>query len=73
MAANKVLNLIREGHNGTLNDSRYGQRMRGDGKFAEQIQAQFKLAVKKYMSDGARPIMNVTAFRREFSSQTKLF
>jgi DNA repair photolyase len=49
-AADKVLNQIAEVHKGQLNDSRYGTRMRGEGKIAEAIHQLFNSSVKKYLS-----------------------
>jgi DNA repair photolyase len=46
----KVWHQIMECHGGQVNDSRFGTRMRGEGKIAESIRALFKMAVKKYMS-----------------------
>jgi DNA repair photolyase len=45
--ANKVLNRIRDMRGGKLNDPRFGYRMRGEGIFAEQIKALYKIACKK--------------------------
>lgn len=56
--ANKVLNQIKTMHGGKLNDSQYGRRMRGEGKFAEMIRAQFVLARKKYLADRVWPVRN---------------
>jgi DNA repair photolyase len=47
--ANRVLNEIKTMHGGNLNDSQFGRRMRGEGKFAEMVRMQFKLAKKKFM------------------------
>ena len=49
--ANKILNQIKDCHGGSLNDSRYGARMKGEGKFVEQVAMQFKLARKLYLKD----------------------
>jgi DNA repair photolyase len=50
----KVWHQIMECHGGQVNDSRFGVRMRGEGKVAESIRALFKMAVKKYMK-GRKP------------------
>jgi DNA repair photolyase len=42
--ADKVLHQIENCHGGSLNDSRYGTRMHGQGKIAEQINNLMKLA-----------------------------
>jgi DNA repair photolyase len=47
--AEKVLNHIKECHGGQLNDSRWGTRMRGEGKIAESIRQLFSIAVKKHI------------------------
>ncbi|MDQ7948231.1 MAG: PA0069 family radical SAM protein [Pedobacter sp.] len=39
----KVWHMIQDCHNGNVNDSRYGTRMRGEGNFAEMIRSTFKL------------------------------
>lgn len=70
--AAKVLNQIKECHGGNLNDSRFGKRMRGDGVFASQIQAQISLARQKYFADKEKPILNTTSFTRN-NKQLSLF
>ncbi|MDB5119144.1 MAG: family radical protein [Sphingobacteriales bacterium] len=47
--ADKVLNMIAECHDGKLNDSRWGTRMRGDGVLAESIHNLFKISVNRFM------------------------
>ncbi len=78
--ANKVLNQIKTMHGGKLNDSNYGRRMKGEGKFAELIRNQFILARKKYLADRKMKPLNYTLFeerKRELvemkKSQLKLF
>ncbi|NND10524.1 MAG: PA0069 family radical SAM protein, partial [Flavobacteriaceae bacterium] len=71
--ANKVLNQIKECHGGTLNDSRFGTRMRGDGKIAEQLHAVMKLAKQKYFKDKGMPQLNTELFDRYRSGQFRLF
>ena len=62
--AEKVLNQIAELHGGTLNDSRFGTRMRGEGNIAKSINQLFKMAVKKHLSGRERFEYDLTAFRR---------
>ncbi|CAL2074703.1 PA0069 family radical SAM protein [Tenacibaculum sp. 190524A05c] len=71
--ANKILNQIKESHGGSLNDSRYGTRMRGEGKFVEQIAMQFKLAKKLYLKDKEPIKLNYSLFDKQQSNQMKLF
>lgn len=46
--AEKILNQLKSMHGGTLNDSTFGRRMRGEGLFAENIRQQFMLARKRF-------------------------
>ena len=45
--AERVLALIRETRGGKLNDSTYGQRMTGQGVYADLLVQRFRVAVKK--------------------------
>jgi DNA repair photolyase len=46
--AEHVMSLIRQSRDGRENDSRFGNRMRGEGLFAEMIAQRFRLALNKY-------------------------
>src|SRR5471030_3111689 len=48
--AEKVLNMIKAGHDGKLNDSEFGRRMSGDGQVAESIHQLFRMAVNRFMA-----------------------
>ena len=61
--ADKVLNLIRAAHDGTLNDSEWGKRMKGTGENAEQIKAMFKVARDRFLPKTETPPLNTEAFR----------
>ncbi|GAB3257388.1 PA0069 family radical SAM protein [Larkinella harenae] len=63
--ADKVLNQIQDCHGGQLSDSRFGTRMSGEGKLAEQIRQFHHLAVKKYMPDGRLPKLDTSRFLRK--------
>ncbi len=71
--ADKVWHQIGECHGGTVNDSRWGNRMVGDGKFAELIRSQFLLYCRKYGLNEDVMEMNTTAFRRVVNKQLTLF
>ncbi|PZD77446.1 PA0069 family radical SAM protein [Mesonia sp. K7] len=74
LKAKKVLHLIESCHNGNLNDSRYGTRMKGEGEFAEQIHQQFKIARLKYFSGKKKaPPMSNFLFLEQKNGQYKLF
>ena len=60
--ANKVLNQIKTMHGGNLNDSNYGRRMKGEGRFAELIRMQFLLAKQKFMSGKEWPAIDYTLY-----------
>lgn len=71
--ADKILHQIEDCHNGSLNDSRYGKRMRGEGKFAEQIATQFKLARKLYLKDTIYTPLDYSLFDKHLTNQMSLF
>ncbi len=71
--AEKVLNQIRECHGGTLNDSRFGVRKRGDGRIAEQLHSLMKLARHKYFEGERRPPLNRDLYEQYKDGQMKLF
>ena len=68
----KVLNRIRAMRGGRLNDSRFGERMRGRGIFAEQITQMFHIARRKVGLPEDRPELSVAAFRRPTGAQLEL-
>jgi len=62
--AEKVLNQLKDLHGGQLNDSRFGTRMKGEGKFAENINAQIKLAKLKFFKKDAYPQLSTDLFEK---------
>jgi DNA repair photolyase len=66
---NKILNAIKSCHNGKLNDSRFGLRMKGEGNMAHIIQQQFKLAYSKYFPIPLKTELNTSLFRPSNSDQ----
>lgn len=71
--ADKVWNLISSCHEGQVNDSRWGNRMVGDGKIAELIRTQFHLYCKKYGLNQTQMEINTKDFRRIRNNQLPLF
>ncbi|MGF1635741.1 MAG: PA0069 family radical SAM protein [Cyclobacteriaceae bacterium] len=59
-----VLNKIRSLHGGQLNDSRWGTRMKGEGKLAEAIRMLFHTGKNQYFQNCVVPEYNLHAFRR---------
>lgn len=72
-SANKVLHQIESCHGGTLNESRYGKRMCGEGQIAQQINDLVKLARLKYFKGKAMPILNTSLYESYKDGQMKLF
>lgn len=62
--AEKVLNQIRDAHDGRLSDSRFGTRMRGEGNFALNIERQFRLARSRFLPASRPPALRTDLFRR---------
>lgn len=71
--AEKVLHQIESCHGGTLNDSRFGTRMRGEGKIAEQIHALMRLARLKYFKHKAMQDLNTLLHDEYKIGQLKVF
>jgi DNA repair photolyase len=61
LRAHRVESRIREMRGGGLNDSRFGNRMRGEGEYWKSIQALFRLSVERF---------GLNARRREKESDT---
>lgn len=71
--AEKVLHLIQDCHGGTVNDSRFGVRNRGQGNIATQIHDMAKLARQKYFKGKVFPKLNQSMHETYKTGQTKLF
>lgn len=59
----KVLNRIRDLRGGQLYDPRFGNRMRGEGLFADQIRVTFQTFKRRYGLDQPFPELSTAAFR----------
>ena len=71
--ADKVLNMIRQCHDGKLNDSEFGRRMGGDGKVAESIHQLFQMACNRFLADRDMPPFNYDVFVPKGGRQISLF
>lgn len=71
--AEKVLHLIQDCHGGSINDSRFGIRSRGEGKIAEQIHDMARLARQKYFKNRAFPKLRTDLHDQYKNGQMKLF
>ncbi|MEZ4949301.1 MAG: PA0069 family radical SAM protein [Saprospiraceae bacterium] len=69
----KVLNKIKDCHGGELSDSRFSVRMKGEGKIAESIAAQFNLAKRIYYKDRKMPSYNLALHKQFKNGQLSLF
>lgn len=63
-AAEKILHQIQDVHSGSLNDSRFGKRMQGEGSIASSINQLFVSSVKKYLKGRTSFEYNLDAFER---------
>ena len=69
----KVLNRLRAMRGGKLYDSKFGQRMRGEGIFADQIDQLFDVARRKVGIAERGGGLSTAAFRRPGGAQLQLF
>lgn len=70
--ADKVWHLIEASHNGKVNDSRWGVRMRGEGNIAQLVAQQYARYTQKYGLNAERWELDCTQFRRP-GEQMRLF
>ena len=70
--ADKVWHLIEASHDGKVNDSRWGVRMRGEGNIAELVAQQYKRYTQEYGLNAERWELDCTQFRRP-GEQMRLF
>ena len=69
--ATKVIHQIKQLHNGSVNDSRWKKRMKGDGQLSQIISQQFHLAKKQFLQKRDFPPINYELFNT--SDQLRLF
>jgi len=70
--ADKVWHLIEQSHDGQVNDTRWGTRMRGEGAIATMVSQQYKKYGKLYQMNAEEWKLDTSIFRRP-GSQGKLF
>jgi DNA repair photolyase len=73
--AARVESLVRATRGGKLNSSQFGERMRGSGLIAEQIDQTFRLFARKHNLDRPMPELDYSQFRPPVpeSGQLRLF
>ncbi len=69
----KVLSRLRDLRGGSINDARFGSRMRGEGVLAEQIAGLFALGCRRAGIGNHFPSLSTSAFRRPGGTQRLLF
>jgi DNA repair photolyase len=70
--ADKVWHLVEQSHDGQVNDTRWGVRMRGEGHIAAMVAQQYKKYGKLYGMNAEEWSLNTSIFRRP-GEQRKLF
>jgi len=60
----KVWNQICSLHDGNVNDSQFGRRMRGEGNIADAIHQLFRSSKKKHFTGKSMPVYDLTKFRK---------
>ena len=70
--ADKVWHLIEASHDGKVNDSRFGVRMRGEGNIAQLVAQQYARYTQKYGLNAERWELDTSLFRRP-GGQISLF
>jgi DNA repair photolyase len=70
--ADKVWHLIEASHDGKVNDTRWGLRMRGEGSIADLVSQQYKKYGKLYRMNEGRWELDRSKFVRP-GGQGKLF
>lgn len=73
LKAEKVLNQIKGAHGGSLNDSRFGMRMTGEGRMVESIHRLFQLSKAKYFKGPKPPPLRTDLFVRTNKGQMGMF
>jgi DNA repair photolyase len=75
LARERIEGLILATHGGKYNNSRFGERMRGNGEIAKQISKVFRIFKAKHHLDGDLPAYNHAAFRARLpaAGQMRLF
>lgn len=71
--ADRVLHQIEHIHGGSLNDSRFGTRMKGEGEFADQVKQQFKIARNLYLKGRRSTPLNCDLHEQFKTGQMRLF
>ena len=69
----KVLKRIRTSRDGALNSSKFGERMRGNGWVADQVEKLFEITRRKLNFSTEKPLLDASMFRRRDLNQLELW
>ncbi len=72
LKASKVINRIKQVRDGELSCSVFGERLKGTGTIARNIEQLFAVSCRKHSLDTVKVELNVTRFRRYDNLQTDL-
>ncbi len=71
--AERILNQIAQCHGGSLNDSNWGRRIKGNGTIAEQVKDTIALAKRKYLSGEGMPVLDSSHYLQLKDPQLRMF
>lgn len=71
--AQKVMNAIKEMHGGTVNESRWGIRMKGEGHYAVQVADMFRIATAKFLPASEKRALDYSKFINTKKGQLSFF
>lgn len=71
--AARIMAQTKASHGGRMNDAVIGRRMRGEGRFAENINRLFTVMKRRYFGDRAMPALERTLFKVPPQGQLNLF
>lgn len=70
--ADKILGRVRDMRGGELNESAFGQRLRGSGIWAEQVRQLFRVSRERQKLAARGPELSIEHFRRPLGEQMEL-
>lgn len=73
LRAGKVINRITQVRDGEMSCSVFGERLKGTGSIAKNIEQLFALACRRYSLNTSKPEFDTAQFRRHYPSQADLF
>ncbi len=71
--AAKVIAQISDMHGGSVSDSEFGRRMKGEGEFAGNVRQMFRVMQRRLFASRSMPRLNTHLFQRPEQGQLDLF